>query len=59
MYPNPVGACKRQAVQGLAKVFSKGAERQNRDRERKDRDLYAKIGVLIVERIFLSRGSGR
>ena len=56
---NQVGAWKRQALEGLAEVFSKGAERRTRDHEGELRDLHAKIGELIVERDFLSRGSGR
>ena len=59
VHPNQVGAWKRQAVEGLAEVFSKGAERRARDHESEVRDLHAKIGELIVERDFLSRGSGR
>ena len=59
VHPNQVGAWKRQAVEGLAKVVSEGAERRARDHESEVRDLHAKIGELIVERDFLSRGSGR
>ena len=54
-----MGAWKRQAAEGLAELFSKGAERRARDHEGEVRDLHAKIGELIVERDFLSRGSGR
>ncbi len=59
VHPNRVGACKRQAIEGLAELFSKGAERRVRDHEGEVRDLHARIGELIVERDFLSRGSGR
>ena len=59
VHPNQVGAWKRQAIEGLAELFSKGAERRARDHEGEVRDLHAKIGELIVERDFLSRGSGR
>ena len=59
VHPNQVGAWKRQAVEELAEVFSKGAERRARDHESEVRDFHAKIGELIVERDFLSRGSGR
>ena len=59
VHPNQVGAWKRQAVDGQAEVFSKGAERRSRDHESEIRDLHAKIGELIVERDTLSRGSGR
>ena len=59
VHPNRVGAWKRQAVEGLAELFSKGAERRVRDHESEVRELHAKIGELLVERDFLSRGSGR
>ena len=59
VHPNQVGAWRRQAIEGLAEVFSKGAERRARDHESEVRDLHAKVGELIVERDFLSRGSGR
>ena len=58
-HPNQVGAWKRQAIEGLAEMFSKGAERRVRDHAGEVRDLHANIGELIVERDFLSRGSGR
>ena len=59
VHPNQVGAWKRRAVEGLAEVFSKGAAHRARAHEGEVRDLHAKIGELIVERDFLSRGSGR
>ena len=59
VHPNQVGTWKRQAMAGLAEVFSGGGERRARDHESEVRDLHAKIGELIVERDFLSRGSGR
>ena len=52
VHPNQVGAWKRQAMEGLVEVFSKGAERRVRDHESEVRDLHAKIGELIVERDF-------
>ena len=48
VHPNEVGAWKRQAIEGLAELFSKGAERRTRDHEGEVRDLHAKIGELIV-----------
>ena len=59
VHPNPVGAWKRPAIEGLAEVFSNGGECRARDHESEARDLYARIGELIVERDFLSRRSGR
>ena len=43
----------------LGGVFSNCAERRGRDHESEIPDLHAKIGELIVERDFVSRGSGR
>ncbi len=51
VHPNQVGAWKRQAIEGLVEVFSKGAERRVRDHESEVRDLHAKIAELIVERV--------
>ena len=59
VHPNQVSTWKRQAMEGLSEVFSGGGERRARDHESEVRDLHAKIGELIVERDFLSRGSGR
>ena len=59
VHPNQVSTWKRQAMEGLSEVFSGGGERRTRDHESEVRDLHAKIGELIVERDFLSRGSGR
>ena len=38
VHPNQVGAWKRQAMEGLVEVFSKGAERRVRDHESEVRD---------------------
>ena len=42
VHPNQVGAWKRQAVEGLAEVLSKGAERRTRDHE--SEELCCKLG---------------
>jgi transposase len=59
VHPNQVSTWKRQAVDGLAAVFSNGADPEERDREAEIRDLHAKIGQLTVERDFLAKRSGR
>jgi transposase len=59
VHPNRVSTWKRQAVDGLAAVFSNGADPEERDREAEIRDLHAKIGQLTVERDFLAKRSGR
>lgn len=50
---------KRQAVDGLASVFSTKAEAKEGIREGDLEKLHAKIGQLVVERDFLAKAFGR
>ena len=50
---------KRQAMEGLASVFSVKAEAKDAAREGELEKLHAKIGQLVVERDFLVKASGR
>jgi len=59
VHPNQVSTWKRQAMDGLAKVFSNGTDRDRQDHESEIRDLHAKIGQLTVERDFLAGGLKR
>ena len=54
-----VGEWKRQAMGGLASVFSGGAEAQEAAQSAGVERLRAKIGQLVVERDFLAKASGR
>ena len=54
-----INAWKRQAMEGMAGVFSGGAEAAAADREAELEPLHAKIGELVVERDFLRKASGR
>jgi transposase len=54
-----INAWKRQAMEGLAGVFSGRAETSAGDREAELERLHAKIGDLVVERDFLRKASGR
>ena len=54
-----VGDWKRQAMEGLASVFSGKAEAQEAAKADAVEKLHAKIGQLVVERDFLARASGR
>ena len=57
VHPNQVGQWKKQAVEGLADVFSRGQSPGISEAEVKD--LHAKIGRLAVENDFLSQGLKR
>jgi transposase len=54
-----INAWKRQAVEGMAAVFSGKAEAAETAREDEVEKLHAKIGQLVVERDFLRKASGR
>jgi transposase-like protein len=58
LHPTQLNRWKRQAIEGMASVFSdKVKKAENNDREIKD--LHAKIGQLAVENDFLSQGLKR
>jgi transposase len=52
-----VGNWKRQAMEGLAAVFSGKVEAKEGIREEELEKLHAKIGQLVVERDFLAKAS--
>ena len=54
-----INAWKRQAIEGMAGVFSCKAEVAAAEREGEVEKLHAKIGQLVVERDFLAKASGR
>ena len=54
-----IGDWKRQALDGLATVFSGKADVKEGMREEDVEKLHAKIGQLVVERDFLAKASGR
>jgi transposase len=56
-----VGEWKKQAMEGLAGVFSGKSEAQDtvKSAEVEVEKLHAKIGQLLVERDFLAKASGR
>ena len=60
LHPNQISQWKRQALDGLSGVFTKGKSGPTTsDMDSKIKDLHAKIGELTVERDFLSRGLDR
>ena len=58
LHPNQVSTWKRQAVEGMADVFSK-SDKPSGPTEAEVKDLHAKIGRLAVENNFLSQGLKR
>lgn len=54
-----IGDWKRQALDGLATVFSGKADAKEGMREEDVEKLHAKVGQLVVERDFLAKASGR
>jgi transposase len=54
-----ISAWKREAVDGLASVFSTRSEAKEAARASEIEKLHAKIGQLVVERDFLAKVSGR
>ena len=54
-----INTWKRQAIEGMAGVFSGKAEAAAAERDGKVEKLHAKIGQLVVERDFLAKASGR
>jgi transposase len=54
-----INAWKKQAIEGMAGVFSGKAEATETVRAGEIDHLHAKIGQLVVERDFLRRASGR
>ena len=59
VHPNMIAQWKRQAIDGMAGVFSGKNERETAASESHIEKLHAKIGQLTVERDFLARRSGR
>lgn len=59
VHPNLVAQWKKQAMEGLAGIFSSKAERQSANNDSRIKELHAKIGQLIVERDFLAKAFGR
>lgn len=57
LHPNQVSTWKRQAIEGMAEVFSSG--KQSGPTEAEVKELHAKIGRLAVENDFSSEGLKR
>jgi transposase-like protein len=58
VHPNQVSTWKRQAVEGMAGVFSRSGQPEGMT-ETEVKELHAKIGRLAVENDFLSAGLKR
>jgi transposase-like protein len=58
VHPNQISKWKKRALESLPGVFSKKHERDNRDREALEEELYKQIGQLKVELDWLKKNSG-
>lgn len=54
-----INTWKRQALDGMAGLFSGKTEAKAAEKEGEIEKLHAKIGQLVVERDFLAKASGR
>lgn len=54
-----INTWKRQALDGMAGLFSDKTEAKAAEKEGEIEKLHAKIGQLVVERDFLAKASGR
>lgn len=59
IHPTMIATWKRQAIAGMATTFSGTAEASKAAGEAEIEKLHAKIGQLVVERDFLSKGFAR
>jgi transposase len=59
IHPTMIATWKRQAIDGMAATFSGTAESSKAGSEAEIEKLHAKIGQLLVERDFLSKGFAR
>ena len=59
IHPTMIATWKRQAIDGMAATFSGTAELSKAVGEAQIEKLHAKIGQLLVERDFLSKGFAR
>ena len=58
LHPTQVSTWKRQAIKGMAGVFSDNVKKAE-NRDGKIKELHAKIGQLVIENDFLSQGLKR
>ena len=59
IHPNQVSEWKKQAIEGLADVFTGKHGRNDGAHEAQITELHAKIGQLTVERYFLAKAFNR
>lgn len=58
MHQTLISIWKREAHEAISGVFSGKAETKAADRAEEVEKLHAKIGQLVVERVFLAKTSG-
>nr|WP_244392528.1 IS3 family transposase [Denitrovibrio acetiphilus] len=58
VHPNQISKWKKEAIEGMATIFSNKSSKSEEISEAEIKDLHAKIGQLTVERDFLQRAFG-
>ncbi|ADD68249.1 transposase IS3/IS911 family protein [Denitrovibrio acetiphilus DSM 12809] len=59
VHPNQISKWKKEAIEGMATIFSNKHSKSEEMSEAEIKDLHAKIGQLTVERDFLQRAFGK
>jgi transposase len=58
VHPNQIRAWRNRALEALPGVFSRGANRKEKDHEELEQELYRQIGQLKVENEWLKKSIG-
>lgn len=59
VHPNQISKWKKEAMEGMASIFTNKPNKSDERTEAEIKELHAKIGQLTVERDFLQRAFGK
>lgn len=59
VHPNQISKWKKEAMEGMASIFTNKPNKSDERAEAEIKELHAKIGQLTVERDFLQRAFGK
>ena len=59
VHPNQISKWKKEAMEGIASIFTNKPNKSDEQAEAEIKELHAKIGQLTVERDFLQRAFGK